>query len=112
MDERNGRSPRGVWTPFEQTWESNRSVRMENVGETDLVNPWLSNGHNDFRSTGAIVARAIEPGMTDREKAIALWTVAPALAAYSSLLSFPSACLMSKFSTSSMAFSSGMPSRR
>ena len=73
MDGQNCRSPQGVWTPFEQTWESNRSVRMENVGETDLVNPWLSNGHNDFRSIDAIVARAVEPGMTDKEKAIALW---------------------------------------
>ena len=73
MDGRNCRSPQGVWQPFEQTWESNRSVRMENVGETDVVNPWLSNGQNDFRSLDRIVARAIEPGMTDREKARALW---------------------------------------
>ena len=65
MDGRNCRSPQGVWQPFEQTWESNRSVRMENVGATDVVNPWLSNGHNDFRSLDRIVARAIEPGMTD-----------------------------------------------
>src|SRR5262245_32246086 len=41
MDGRNCRSPQGVWTPFEQTWESNRSVRMENVCEFDIVNPWL-----------------------------------------------------------------------
>src|SRR4026208_2327830 len=73
MDGRNCRSPQGVWTPFEQTWESNRSVRMENVGQTDLVNPWLISGDNDFRSVTAIVNRAIEPGMTDKEKATALW---------------------------------------
>jgi hypothetical protein len=73
MDGRNCRSPQGVWTPFEQTWESNRSVRMENVGDTDVVNPWLVSGENDLRSTSSIVARAIEPGMTDREKAMALW---------------------------------------
>ena len=73
MDGRNCRSPQGVWQPFEQTWESNRSVRMENVGAIDLVNPWLSNGQNDFRSLDRIVASAIEPGMTDREKARALW---------------------------------------
>ena len=73
MDGRNCRSPQGVWTPFEQTWESNRSVRMENVGETDVINPWLSNGRNDFRTIDAIVARAVEPGMTDREKATSLW---------------------------------------
>src|SRR6516165_4261508 len=73
MDGRNCRSPQGVWQPFEQTWESNRSVRMENTGETDVVNPWLVSGQNDFRSLDRIVARAIEPGMTDKEKARALW---------------------------------------
>src|SRR4051812_1449328 len=73
MDGRNCQSPQGVWQPFEQTWESNRSVRLENVGETNVVNPWLSNGRNDFRSLERIVARAVEPGMTDRDKARALW---------------------------------------
>jgi hypothetical protein len=73
MDGRNCRSPQGVWQPFEQTWESNRSVRMENIGATDVVNPWLSNGQNDFRSLDEIVARAIGPKMTDSEKARALW---------------------------------------
>ena len=73
MDGRNCRSPQGVWQPFQQTWESNRSVRVENVGETDVVNPWLASGRNDFRSLDQIVARAIEPGMTDKEKARALW---------------------------------------
>lgn len=74
MDGTNCRSPIGgsfgVW---DQSWESNRAVRMENVGETDVINPWLSNGHNDFRSLNSIVANVIRPGMTDREKAIALW---------------------------------------
>ena len=73
MDGRNCRSPQGVWTPFEQTWESNRSVRMENVGESDVVNPWLVSGDRDLRSVSAVVARAIEPGMSDQEKAMALW---------------------------------------
>jgi hypothetical protein len=73
MDGRSCRSPQGVWQPFEQTWESNRSVRMENVGETDVVNPWLDSGQNDFRTLERIVASAIEPGMTDRDKAMALW---------------------------------------
>lgn len=43
MDGRSGRSPMGCGINREgayvQTWESNRSVRMENVGETDVVNP-------------------------------------------------------------------------
>src|SRR5581483_11184158 len=54
MDGRNCRSPQGVWTPFEQTWESNRSVRMENIGHTNVVNPWLVSGRNDFRNVSSI----------------------------------------------------------
>jgi hypothetical protein len=74
MDGTNCRSPIGgsfgVW---DQSWESNRAVRMENVGETDVINPWLSNGRNDFRTLQEMMAGALRPGMTDREKAIALW---------------------------------------
>ena len=77
MDGRNCRSPMGCGIAREgawlQTWESNRSVRMENVGETDLINPWLSNGRNTFRNVDGIVASAITPGMTEAEKAYALW---------------------------------------
>ncbi len=77
MDGQNCRSPMGVGMmdgpAIEQSWESNRAVRLENVGETDLVNPWLSNGRNRFRTLDEIVASAVLPGMTDREKAIALW---------------------------------------
>ncbi|MBN1674859.1 MAG: putative Ig domain-containing protein [Kiritimatiellae bacterium] len=77
VDGSNCRGPMGVGMQregaFEQVWESNRAVKLENVGETDVVNPWLSNGRNDFRNVDAIVAAALEPGMTDREKAKALW---------------------------------------
>ena len=73
MDGQNCRSPNGVWQPFQQSWESNRRVRIENVGTTDVVNPWLSNGRNDFRSLKEIVDRVVKPGMTDKDKAMALW---------------------------------------
>src|SRR3989442_10253612 len=77
MDGRNCRSPMGCGIAREgallQKWESNRAVRLENVGETDVVNPWLSNGRNNFRTLDEIVAAAVRPGMTDREKAFALW---------------------------------------
>jgi hypothetical protein len=77
MDGSNCRSPIGVGMmdgpAIEQTWESNRAVRMENTGETDVINPWLSNGCNGFRTLGEIVASAVKPGMTDREKAHAIW---------------------------------------
>jgi hypothetical protein len=58
---------------IDQSWQSNRAVRMENVGQTDLINPWLSNGRNNFRTLDEIVASAVTPGMSDREKAMALW---------------------------------------
>jgi hypothetical protein len=77
MDGTNCRSPMGVgmgsWPALDQTWESNRLVRLENTGEADVVNPWLSNGRNTFRTLSEIAATALEPGMTDREKAMALW---------------------------------------
>jgi hypothetical protein len=77
MDGRSCRLPMGCGIAREgallQTWESNRSVRMENVGEADVVNPWLSNGRNNFRSVEEIVASAVAPGMTDAERAFALW---------------------------------------
>ena len=48
MDGTNCRSPIGVGMSdgpaIEQTWESNRAVRLENTGDTDVINPWLSNG--------------------------------------------------------------------
>ncbi len=56
-----------------QTWESNRSVRMENIGNTDVINPWLSNHRNNFRSVDEIVDSATTPDMTDSEKAFAIW---------------------------------------
>ncbi len=77
MDGTNCRSPVGVGMSdgpaIKQTWESNRSVRLENVGETDVVNPWLSIGRNRFRTLDEIVTSAVEPSMTDREKAFSLW---------------------------------------
>jgi len=77
MDGTNCRSPIGVGMmdgpATQQTWESNRSVRMENLGETDVVNPWLSNRSNNFRTLDEIVAAALEANMSDKEKAFALW---------------------------------------
>jgi hypothetical protein len=77
MDGRSCRTPVGVGMnsegAFFQTWESNRSVRMENVGNSDVVSPWLSNGQNNFRNVAEIVQSAITPDMTDAEKAQAIW---------------------------------------
>ncbi len=77
MDGTNCRSPLGVGMSREgvcdQTWESNRSVRLENAGTADIVNPWLSNGRTTFRSFGELIEAAVTPGMSDKDKARALW---------------------------------------
>jgi hypothetical protein len=77
MDGRNCRLPMGCGIAREgaliQAWDSNRSVRMENTGDTDVVNPWLSNGRNNFRTVDEIVASAVSPEMTGAEKTYALW---------------------------------------
>jgi len=44
----------GVWEPYQQTWESNRSIRMENIGATKVINPWLRIGPVDFFSQQTI----------------------------------------------------------
>ncbi|NLW49480.1 MAG: fibronectin type III domain-containing protein [Candidatus Brocadiaceae bacterium] len=73
MDGENCRLPYGVWEGLIRHWESNRSVRIENVGQTDVVNPWLSNARNNFRNLQEIAHAPLEPGMSDRERAIAIW---------------------------------------
>ena len=77
MDGANCRLPMGCGMnregAIEQTWQSNRAVRMENVGQIDVVDPWLSDGRNNFRNIKEIVASVVAPGMSDGEKALALW---------------------------------------
>jgi hypothetical protein len=77
MDGTNCRSPMGCGMnregAIDQSWQSNRAVRMENLGQTDVVDPWLSNGRNSFRNIKEIVASVVAPGMSDGEKARALW---------------------------------------
>src|SRR5213596_188686 len=77
MDGTNCRSPMGCGMnregAIEQSWQSNRAVRMENVGQTDVADPWLSDGRNSFRNIKEIVASVVIPGMSDGEKARALW---------------------------------------
>ncbi|MFC1634193.1 putative Ig domain-containing protein [Planctomycetota bacterium] len=62
----------GVWEPCEQTWESNRSIRMENIGTSNVVNPWLKIGPIDFFSQQTIADSVVKGLSTDREKALAI----------------------------------------
>lgn len=64
----------GVWEPYEQTWESNRSIRMENVGAADVINPWLTIGPIDFFSQQTIADSVVKGLSTDRDKALAIFT--------------------------------------
>src|SRR3954453_16115029 len=63
MDGTNCRTPIGCGInregAIEQTWQSNRAVRMENVGQTDVVDPWPSDGRNSFRNIKEIVASVV-----------------------------------------------------
>jgi len=63
----------GVWQPYQQTWESNRSIRMENVGGASVINPWLRIGPIDFFSQQTIANSVVEGLSTDREKALAIF---------------------------------------
>jgi hypothetical protein len=63
----------GVWEPYEQTWESNRAIRMENVGAADVINPWLTVGPIDFFSQQTIAEAVVAGLATEREKALALF---------------------------------------
>src|SRR5262245_22417244 len=77
MDGTNCRSPMGCGMnregAIEQTWQSNRAVRMENVGQTDVVDPWLSGGRNKLRKIKEMVGVAGMPGMDVPGKGPAPW---------------------------------------
>ncbi|HUU29811.1 MAG TPA: Ig domain-containing protein [archaeon] len=67
------RDPVGYWA-YDQYWEPNLYVRLENVGQTPLVNPWLRRADRpDTRTLKSIVDYVVKPGMSDAEKARALW---------------------------------------
>ncbi len=67
------RDPVGYWA-FDQFWEPNLSVRLENVGEAPVVNPWLQrSGRPDTRSVRSIVDHLVSPSMSAAERARRLW---------------------------------------
>ena len=77
MDGRNCRSPMGCAIAREgallQNWESNRSVRMENVVQTDLINQWLSNGRNLFRKIDVTVTATIDREVRELDEKVLVW---------------------------------------
>jgi hypothetical protein len=76
LDGLNTRDPIGG-SSYEQAFEPNISVRMENIGDTDVVNPWIIvNGKRDWRSLDHILDGVLQDEMSDREKARAIWEFA------------------------------------
>ena len=62
------------YAPYQQGWQPNVLARIENVGESDVVNPWLTiNGRGDWRTLKSIVEEATRGCTNDAEKARALW---------------------------------------
>ena len=46
---------------YVQGWQPNVATRIENAGETDVVNPWLTvNGRGDWRTIASIVVSCPE----------------------------------------------------
>ncbi len=67
------RTPIG-YGAFRQGWQPNRSVLIENVGETDVVNPRLIvNGQRDWQTLESIVSEATRGCESEAEKARAIW---------------------------------------
>ena len=67
------RDPVGYWA-YDQYWEPNVAVRLENLGDTAVVNPWIRrSGSPDTRSLKSMVDSIMQPGMSDKEKARRLW---------------------------------------
>jgi hypothetical protein len=67
------RDPIGYWA-YDQYWEPNVRVTMENIGNTPVVNPWLQRaGTMDTQTLKSIVDSIVTPGMSDKEKARRIW---------------------------------------
>ena len=62
------------YAAFRQGWQPNRSVLIENVGATDVTDPWLVvNGKRNWRTLKDVVAEATRGVTTPADKARAIW---------------------------------------
>ena len=70
--------PNSSMPPYEQVFEPNMYVAIENTGDTDVLNPWLvANGQRDWWSAESMVDELLRlvggPRATDAEKMMAVW---------------------------------------
>jgi len=76
MDGTNTRDPVG-YGRYGQGWENNVSVRLENIGDDLVRNPWIIvNGQRRWRSIEEILEEILEEGASAAEKARAIWEFA------------------------------------
>jgi len=73
MDGLNTRGPIG-YQVFHQKFEPNIELILENAGDTVVRNPWIKiDGRGGWQTIDDMLAEALEPGMTDAEKARAMF---------------------------------------
>ncbi|HUV64023.1 MAG TPA: hypothetical protein VMW24_09000 [Sedimentisphaerales bacterium] len=59
---------------YHQGWQPSRFMRFENIGDTDVVNPWIAvNGKRNWRTLKDIADEATAGFAGEREKARAVW---------------------------------------
>jgi hypothetical protein len=59
---------------FRQGWQPNIFARIENIGETDVINPWLVvNGRGDWRTIEKIVEEAVGDLTSESDRARSIW---------------------------------------
>ncbi|MHC4542583.1 MAG: hypothetical protein ACYS74_22845, partial [Planctomycetota bacterium] len=59
---------------YHQGWQPNRFMRLENIGDTDVLNPWITvNGKRNWRTVEDIAAEATAGCTSERDKARAAW---------------------------------------
>jgi hypothetical protein len=62
------------YSAYYQGWQPNRFLRLENIGTTDIVNPWVTvNNKRHWRTLKEIADEATVGCITKREKARAIW---------------------------------------
>lgn len=70
------RDPVG-YGPYGQAWEPNLLLSLENTGDGPVIDPWVRvSGKRSWRSVAEILAEVIRPGMSEAEKARAIWEFA------------------------------------
>jgi len=62
------------YNAYYQGWQPNRFMQLENIGDTDVVNPWITvNGKRNWRTLEDIAYEATAGRTSEGEKARSVW---------------------------------------